>query len=259
MNVSIGFIGFGNMAQAMAKGFAASGEGIRMYACAKHWEPLCVRAKEHGVIACRKAAEVVAASDIVILAVKPYMIESVCQPLREALQRVIVVSVAAGWSFADYEKILLPHTAHLSIIPNTPVAVRAGISIMETTHSLTAEQFALVQACLQVLGSVESVDGSLLAAASALAGCGPAFAAMFIEALGDAGVMHGLPRAQAYRLAAQMLAGTGALQLQSKAHPGMMKDAVCSPRGTTIRGVAKLEEAGFRHALIQAVTATMKA
>ena len=99
------------------------------------------------------------------------------------------------------------------------------------------------------------MDGKLLSTASAIAGCGPAFAAMFLEALGDAGVKHGLPRAAAYRLAAQMMMGTAKLHLETGTHPGAMKDAVCSPGGTTIKGVASLEKDAFRGAVINAIDA----
>ena len=101
------------------------------------------------------------------------------------------------------------------------------------------------------------LPGHLLSVASALAGCGPAFAAMFLEALADGGVKNGLPRQTAYRLAAQMMAGTAELHLATGTHPGVMKDAVCSPGGTTIKGVAALENAGMRGAVMRAVDATL--
>ena len=99
------------------------------------------------------------------------------------------------------------------------------------------------------------VDTPLLGVAGTVCGCGPAFAAMFVEALADAAVMHGIPRADAYRMASQMIVGTGKLQLASGTHPGAMKDAVCSPGGTTIRGVAELERRGFRGSVIVSVDA----
>ena len=105
---------------------------------------------------------------------------------------------------------------------------------------------------------IEPVASHLLSTASAVAGCGPAFAAMFLESLADGGVKNGLPRATAYRLAAQMMAGTAQLHLATGTHPGAMKDAVCSPGGTTIKGVAALEAAGLRNALITAVDATLQ-
>lgn len=256
MEYKIGFLGFGNMAQAMAAGWrraGALGEG-QMLACAKHWDKLCRSAAEYGVQPCRTAEEVVRKSDLVIVAVKPYLIEDVLTPLRPLLGEKAVVSVAAGWLCGRFEA-LLPGARHVSIMPNTPVRVCEGVILMEDAHTLDESQAAQVRRLLSALGLVETVEGRLMGIGGAISGCGPAFAAMFIEALGDAGVRHGLPRAAAYRLAAQMLAGTGRLHLETGEHPGAMKDAVCSPGGTTIVGVAALERGGMRAAVLDAIDA----
>ena len=123
----------------------------------------------------------------------------------------------------------------------------------EQKHSLTQPEFSLVEQLLSSIGLVRLVDAKQFSVAGTVSGCGPAFASMFLEALGDAGVKHGLPRALAYELAAQMVVGTGKLMLETGQHPGAMKDAVCSPGGTTIVGVAALERKGFRSAVIDAV------
>ena len=286
MEQKIGFIGFGNMAQAMAAGWRRSGavgEG-QMLACAKHWDKLCTAAAAYGVQPCRTAEEVVRGANVIIVAVKPYLIEEVLTPLRgllaedplpaeglqpaegslpaEGLQPAegpqpagkAIVSVAAGW-LCDRFTALLPGAHHVSIMPNTPVRVCEGVILMEDRHTLTEAQAAQVRELLGALGLVERVEGRLMGIGGTVSGCGPAFASMFLEALGDAGVKHGLPRAAAYRLAAQMLAGTGRLQLETGEHPGAMKDAVCSPGGTTIVGVAALERGGMRAAVIDAVDA----
>ena len=280
MEQKIGFIGFGNMAQAMAAGWRRSGavgEG-QMLACAKHWDKLCTAAAAYGVQPCRTAEEVVRGANVIIVAVKPYLIEEVLTPLRgllaedplpaEGLQPTegslpaegsqpagkAIVSVAAGW-LCDRFTALLPGAHHVSIMPNTPVRVCEGVTLMEDRHMLTEAQAAQVRELLGALGLVETVEGRLMGIGGTVSGCGPAFASMFLEALGDAGVKHGLPRAAAYRLAAQMLAGTGRLQLETGEHPGAMKDAVCSPGGTTIVGVAALERGGMRAAVIDAVDA----
>ena len=193
-------------------------------------------------------------ADVVIVAVKPHLIEEVLSPVRGQLADKAVVSVAAGWPFERYEA-LLPGTRHLSTMPNTPVRVCAGVFLLEEKHSLTPEEYVLVQELFGHLGLVQPVESRLLGIAGTLSGCGPAFVSMFIEALGDAGVKHGLPRAMAYRLAGQMVAGTGRMQVETGAHPGAMKDAVCSPGGTTIVGVAELERGGMRAAVINAVDA----
>lgn len=256
----IGFIGFGNMARAMAKGLVnkAGFPGERIHACAAHFDKLQANAAEIGAHACESAQDVVAASDLVIVAVKPYQIEGVLTPLRDELAGKAVVSVAAGVLFEDYEAILAPGTHHLSTIPNTPIAVGAGIIACEERHSLTADEFEAFQELFSPIALIEPVPGHLLSVASAVAGCGPAFASLFIEALGDGAVKNGMQRAAAYRLAAQMIKGTGALYLENGDHPGAMKDAVCSPGGTTIKGVAALEANGFRHAVISAVDATLQ-
>ena len=255
--MTVGFIGFGNMAQAMARGFlrgGALGPG-EIFACARRWEKLQTAAGELGAVPCRDAQEVAARSEVVIRAVRPHLIEEVLAPLKEALSGKVLLSVAAGWPLARFEGVLLPGTHHLSLMPNTPVAVGEGVVLLEEEHSLSPEELQKVRGLLSSLGTVESVPSSQMGIAGTLAGCGPAWAAMFLEALGDAGVLHGLPRDLSYRLAAQMLAGTGKLQLLTGAHPGALKDAVCSPGGTTIAGVAQLERENFRAAVIDAVNA----
>lgn len=253
---TVGFIGFGNMARAMAEGLLRA-KALRpedICACAKHWEKLQAAARGMGIYACRDAREAAQRADVIVVAVKPHLIAEVLAPLRDVLAGKAVVSVAAGWLFEDYEA-LLPGAHHLSTMPNTPVRVCQGVVLAEDRHSLTPEEYAYVEALLSAIGLVQPVEGRLMGIAGTLSGCGPAFASMFLEALGDAGVKHGLPRATAYRLAAQMLAGTGRLQLETGAHPGAMKDDVCSPGGTTIVGVAALERGGLRAAVLDAVDA----
>lgn len=255
--MKIGFIGFGNMAQALARGFLRTGalQSGQMAATARDLDKLQRNTEALGMKACATAEEVVAASDAVILAVKPHQIEGVVTPLRELLASKIVVSVAAGVTFDDYERMLRPGTAHLSTVPNTPVAVGEGVIACERRHSLSETQWREVEALFAQVGKVVVVDTPLLGLAGTICGCGPAFVAMFIEALADAAVKHGLARAEAYRMVSQMIVGTGRLQLETGDHPGVMKDAVCSPGGTTIVGVAELERRGFRGAVIDAIDA----
>lgn len=258
--MKIGFIGYGNMAQAMAKGFVNYGDlnPKDIYACAKHYDKLCKNASLLGIQPCRDAQEVICQSDVVVVAVKPYLVEEVLRPLADNLQKKIVISVVAGFPFEKYETILKENTAHISTIPNTPISVGEGIIACENKHNLNEEQFKIFNELFKPVGLIEMVDSHLLSIAGTIGGCTPAYAAMFIEALGDAGVKHGLPRKSAYRLAAQMLVGTGKLYLSEEKHPGEMKDAVCSPKGTTIKGVAALERNGFRNAIIEAIDACEK-
>lgn len=256
-NLKLGFIGFGNMGQAIATGLINQGaiQGNQIFACAKNWDKLCKNTKEKQINPCKSAKEVVDNVDMVIIAVKPYMIEEVITPIKKELQEKIVISIAANFPFAKYEQILLPNTHHLSTIPNTPVAIGEGIFICENTHSLSDEELDLFTKLFSTISIVQFVETKQLSIGGTVAGCGPAFTSMFIEALADAGVMHGLARPVAYKLASQMIVGTGKLQLATNNHPGAMKDAVCSPAGTTIVGVATLERKGFRSAVIDAIDA----
>ena len=238
-NITIGFIGYGNMAQAIAQGLVDAGvvTGGDIVACAAQYAKLEASTAKLGARPLHNAREVAAAADVVIIAIKPYQIESVIKPIADEFAKNgrFVVSIAAGWDLAKYQKLFgdLAQSIHIQCtIPNTPMAVGKGVLVTETDNTLTDMTIAMV-----------------------VAGCAPAFTDMYIEALGDAGVQYGLQRATAYRLAAKMVEGVGALYMATGTHPGAMKDAVCSPGGTTIRGVAKLEKDGFRGAVIDAVDA----
>ena len=245
------------MAQALTDGLLRSGKVApdEVAACARNWEKLCRNAGLRGIRPLESAAQVADFADVLVVAVKPRQVEEVLTPLRGRLAGKIVLSVAAGFTFDRYETILAPGTHHISTIPNTPVSVCEGIVVCERRHSLTADEWQAVRALLGGVGMVVEVDTSLLAVAGTVCGCAPAFVAMFIEALGDAAVKHGIPRDEAYRMVSQMVVGTGRLQLESGTHPAAMKDAVCSPGGTTIVGVGELEQRGFRGAVIAAIDA----
>lgn len=256
-NWKIGVIGFGNIAQALIGGLlkVQAIDPEQVFVCAAHVDKLRMNAEKYGVHACQDAEEVIEKSDVVILAVKPYQMEKVVTPLKSLLKDKIVVSVASGWMFDRFEGLLEKGTHHISTSPNTPVAVAEGIIIVEDKHSLSDEEFKHLVQLFEQVALVEILDIDHMGIAGTLSGATPAYAAMFIEALGDAGVKHGLTRASAYRLASQMLAGTGKLYLEHQNHPGAMKDAVCSPGGITIVGVEALEQNGFRYAVMSAINA----
>lgn len=252
--VRIGFIGFGNMATAMAKGFIQAGADVEIAACAKHYDALKNRCESLHVFASETVAECISRSDLIIIAIKPHLIESVIGSVRTLLASKMVVSVAAGWTYDRYESIL--HDCHhVSMIPNLPVCIGKGVMVTEKKHSLTDKQYTVFESLFSSLGHIEWIDTSLLSVAGTVAGCGPAFVSMFIESLADAGVKYGLPRKTAYALASSMLEGTAAYQRALDLHPGVLKDGVCSPGGTTIKGICALEENGFRHAVISAIDA----
>ena len=261
-NPTIGFIGYGNMAQAIAEGLVAAGaiEGDHIVACAAHYDKLDKTTAKVGAEPLHTAAEVATAADMIIIAIKPYQIEDVIKPIAGELAGTgkCIVSIAAGWDLAQYRELFGTDFDGMHIqctIPNTPMAVGKGVLVTESDNTLTAEQTAWFEQLFSTISLIERVDSAHLGIGMCIAGCAPAFTDMYIEALGDAGVKYGLQRATAYRLAAKMVEGVGALYLANETHPGAMKDAVCSPGGTTIKGVASLEESAFRGAVIKAVDA----
>lgn len=210
-----------------------------------------------GIHACRDATKVAESADLIFIAIKPGKIPAVLKPISAHFAHKIVVSLAWGYDLARYKKEeIFPDTTHLlCTIPNTPVSVCKGIFVTEKTSSLIEEEQALVQALLEKISLVIPVETAQLNIGGIIGGCAPAFAEVFMEALADAAVMYGIPRATAYPLVSKMLEGTAALQLVTGKHPAAMKDDVCSPGGATIRGIASLEEHAFRGTVIDAVKA----
>lgn len=257
---SLGFIGMGNMAQALAQGFIASGalKGERVFAYAPHQEKLRANAERIGFQPVASLTELAAAADTLVMACKPYQIESVVTELGDALLGKALVSIAAGWDFARYESVLPQSTRFQFVMPNTPAMVREGVLLFEEKTSLEKAERQELMDLFSTVGVVEVVPSRLMSAAGTVTGCGPAFVDLMIEAYADAAVKYGVPRAQAYALVAQMVKGSAALALETKEQPGILKDAVCSPGGTTIRGVCSLEEDGFRAACIHSIDAILK-
>lgn len=252
--VKIGFIGYGNMSGATAAGLIRSGaiRSEQIYASAKNYEKLCAKAEKDGIHPCETAEETVCACDVIFVGLKPYLVEEVMKPLQKELSNKPVISLAAGLYHDDLSE-MMPSAHTVATAPNTPVSVCEGVFLCEETHGLTFAEQAFVEALLKNLGLVLWMDQAHMEAAGTLIGCTPAFIAMFMEALGDAACKHGLTRQTAYPLIAQTLGGTGKMALESGNHPGQLKDAVCSPAGLTIEGVAALEENGFRYAVIDAI------
>ena len=257
--MKIGFIGFGNMAQALANGLILK-EAVKpeeIFACSKDKEKLNKNTKSRGFNPCSNNIDLVNKVEMVIIAVKPHTVRDVIEEIKDNLQGKILISVVVNYPFEEYEKILGPNTHHISTLPNTPVSVGEGVILYESKHSLTIDEHENFVDIFSRVALVQEVETNNLGIAGTIAGCGPAFASMFIEALSDAAVKYGLPRDLSYKLSSQMLAGTGKMQLESGEHPGVMKDKVCSPGGTTIIGVTTLEGKGFRSAVIDAVDSIM--
>ncbi len=253
---SLGFIGMGNMAQALAQGFISSGAlaGEHVFAYAPHQDKLKKTAERIGFKPVSSLADLASSADTLVMACKPHQIERVLEELGDALSGKALVSIAAGWDFA-----VLPSGVRFQfVMPNTPAMVREGVLLFEEKTSLEPAERKALMDLFATVGVVEEVPSALMAAAGTVTGCGPAFVDLMIEAYADAAVKYGVPREQAYALVAQMVKGSAALALETKEQPGVLKDAVCSPGGTTIRGVCSLEEDGFRAACIHSIDAILE-
>ena len=258
MEQTIGFIGVGNMGGALARAAARAVDPGRIVVSNRTLEKAEALSK---ALSCRvaTATEVAESCDLVFLGVKPQMMAGLLADLQPALERrktpVTLVSMAAGVSMAQIRAMAGGDYPVIRIMPNTPVAVGQGVVLYDQTDNVTVEAKALFLTAMGTAGLLDPLEERLMDAGSAVAGCGPAFVDLFLEALSDGGVLCGLPRAKAQAYAAQMLLGAAALALETEQHPGQLKDAVCSPGGSTIAGVKTLEQFAFRAAVIDAVEA----
>lgn len=200
-------------------------------------------------------AEVATASDVVILAVKPGDMKALCTALAELKGTRLYLSIAAGVNLAHLELWLGARQRVIRSMPNTPALVGMGAAAFARGSKATAKDAALASKILAAVGTADEVSEKLLDAVTGLSGSGPAYVYTVIESLADGGVLMGLPRTTALRLAAQTVAGAAEMVLTSGKHPASLRDEVTSPGGTTIAGLEKLEQNGLRHAMIQAVRA----
>ena len=249
----IGFIGAGNMGGALAAAVAKSGADVLLYD--KDIVKANALAKEISATSVTSDA-VIENCDMVFLGVKPQILPLVAKELSSAVatrgNKLCIVSMAAGVTLGQLED-FFPNTKIIRIMPNTPASVGAGVILYALGKNADETDEALLCSALKPAGSLNKLDEKLIDAATAVSGCGPAFAYMFIEALADGGVKCGLPRDKAQQFAAEMLLGAAKLCLESGKHPGELKDAVCSPGGSTIAGVSALEDGAFRASVIDAV------
>lgn len=255
---TIGFLGSGQMATALAKGFLTAGKlsPDKLVAC--DVVPAAAeqfRAQTGGKIV-NSAGEVLAAADVVFLAVKPQHMAALLSDAAKSLRESqLFVSIAAGIPLAKLEAGLGSKARVIRVMPNTPCLVGQGASAFSLGSHATAADGQLVQELLSTVGLALPVSESLLDAVTGLSGSGPAYVYIMIEALADGGVRMGLPRDAAMQLAAQTVLGAAQMVLTTGKHPGALKDAVASPGGTTIAGLHLLEQRGVRGALIDAVQA----
>ena len=254
----VGFIGAGKMATALARGLVTAGFTSSDQIVASDVYPAARQqfAQETNARSAESNAEVVAASQIVILAVKPQQMSGVLAELKgQITSQHLVISIAAGVPLKTMLAGLGEKSRIVRVMPNTPCLVGASASGFAIGGGATLEDAALVEQLLSAVGVAVSVEEKLLDAVTGLSGSGPAYVYQIIEALSDGGVRVGLPRAVATKLAAQTVLGAAKMVLETGEHPGSLKDAVTSPGGTTIAGLHALEKGGLRAALMNAVEA----
>jgi pyrroline-5-carboxylate reductase len=255
-NMKIGFIGAGNMAEAMIKGLLASEVKTELAVSDSSVERLEVIRTVYGIEGVSKDNKKVADfADVLVLAVKPQIISVILRQLKGRVRDKLIVSIAAGITTEYIESVLGDETRIVRVMPNTPALVLSGAAAVCGGKAATDEDLATVKGMLDAVGSCIIVDESKMDAVTGLSGSGPAYVYQFIEALSDAGVKMGLMRADATLLAAQTVMGAAQMVIETKKHPGELKDSVTSPGGTTICGLHELEKGGMRAAVMNAVEA----
>ncbi len=260
-SLAVGFLGAGQMATALAAGWARAGllDAARSRAADPYPEARARFEKATGVPTLDTNSAVAAACEVLVLAVKPQVMPAVLAELRPTLTpRHLVISIAAGLTLNTLADGLGPDTRLVRVMPNTPCLVAASASGYSPGATATPQDVELVGRLFGSVGKAFRVAEPLLDAVTGLSGSGPAFVYLFIEALADGGVRCGLPRDVAQTLAAQTVLGAAKMVLETGQHPGSLKDAVASPGGTTIAGLHALERAAFRAAAMDAVEAAWR-
>lgn len=258
--MKIGFIGCGNMATAMIGGIlgkqlVSAGDILASAKSEKTKEKI---ERELGIRAadnCGVAAE----ADVLVLAVKPIYMEEVIREIQSSVRpETIIVTLAPGKTIAWLEDLFGKAAKLVRTMPNTPALVGEGMSALCPNQNVTAEDLKMVVSVFESFGKAEIVSEPMIDVVVGVSGSSPAYVFMFIEAMADAAVADGMPRAQAYAFAAQSVLGSAKMVLETGMHPGALKDMVCSPGGTTIEAVRVLEEKGLRSAVFEAQKACVK-
>ncbi|XP_011312417.1 pyrroline-5-carboxylate reductase [Fopius arisanus] len=254
--LKIGFLGGGKMAQALAKGFVKAGlsKGEMILAS-------CLPSDEGSIEAFREIESktvhtndaVATHGDVLILSVKPQVVPKILPELKDPEK--LVLSIAMGISIETLEKGLPSGTPVIRVMPNTPALVGCGATVFSRGTHVTDEEAEITKRLFSAVGTCQEVDEHLIDPVTALAGSGPAYVYMFIEAMADGAVKMGMPRPLAYKLASQTVLGAGMMVRETGSHPGQLKDDVASPAGSTISAIHELEKNGIRSAVIDAIEA----
>ena len=253
----IGMIGTGNMGSAILRGIVEAEYVRASQIIAYDTNRKRMRELEEdlpGVMLAADCREVAERADLIILAVKPIMMEEVIGMIRGELQGKAVLSIAAGWTVGMLEKALAnTGCSYMRVMPNTPALVGEGMTALCDESTFSKEDFDFVKGIFDAIGKTRILPERLFDGVVALSGSSPAYVYMMIEAMADAAVREGIPRIHAYEMAAQSVLGSALMVLSTGTHPAALKDAVCSPGGTTIEAVEELERKGFRASIMDAM------
>jgi pyrroline-5-carboxylate reductase len=258
LDKKIAFLGGGNMAEALIKGLIAAGTAKpdQILVADVSSDRLEHLRKTYGIIIHKSNKDAVSQAEIVLLCVKPQVIDVVLTKIVPVADKdKLLISIAAGVTIARIEKVLTGGPRVVRVMPNTPALVLAGAAGLAGGKNATNDDLALAQSIFNSVGRAFIVDEKLMDAVTGLSGSGPAYVFTIIEALAEAGVKAGLPRQLALELAAQTVYGAAKMVLETKEHPGKLRDMVTSPGGTTIEGLHALEEGKLRATLMNAVAA----
>ncbi|APF27312.1 pyrroline-5-carboxylate reductase [Clostridium sporogenes] len=256
MNKVIGFIGAGNMGQAMVGGIVNSKLVVpeNIVLSDLNEKALAAANEKFGVRVTTNSDELAKEADILVLSVKPNLYPIIIKGIKDSVKKdVIVVTIAAGKALEDTENMFGKRIKIVRVMPNTPALVGEGMAAICPNDLVSKEETEEVISIFESFGKAEIVGEKLMDAVTAVSGSSPAYVYMFIEAMADAAVLEGMPRDKAYKFAAQAVLGSAKMVLETGMHPGALKDMVCSPGGTTIEAVATLEKHGFRNAIIEAM------
>lgn len=256
MKKMIGFIGCGKMAQAMIEGMLKSELVLpaQITASASSDSTIVDVKKKYGINVTKTNVEVASKSNLLFLAVKPNLYAEVIEEIKQEVNdHTIIITIAAGISIDFMEKSFDKKVKVVRSMPNTPSLVGEGMSAICSNDMVTEIELAEALSLFESFGKAEVIEEKLMDAIPAVSGSSPAYVYMFIEALADGAVLQGIPRQQAFKLAAQAVLGAAKMVLETGQHPGELKDAVCTPGGATIEAVTTLEKNKFRGTIISAM------
>lgn len=256
--MKVGFIGTGNMGAPLVRGAIRSGAARHENIMILDIDPDKTEklAKETGVKIAAESAELASFCDCIVLAVKPVFIRQALDEIRNHItDNTIIISIAAGVTISSIKSVIGENKKIVRVMPNLPVSVAEGMTLVcfDNNKNISGIEKDFVKSLFEGSGKVEELEERLMSEVVSLTGSSPAYVFMLIEAMADGAVLQGIPRALAYKLASQTVLGSAKMALETGLHPGILKDQVCSPAGTTIAAVNSLEKNGFRNSIMEAM------